>query len=791
MSELKYHISKKFNETYTVFFISDDGSEQTITGNGAIFQTDIMTNITSIDTFTDDCDGENSTVYFKKYFKYKNGDEWTDLIEIEKLSGMTFTSCSDLELQLYYFRAVDGDEAALVTPAVLSVTNIFITGKYNLSEYESEAQLPNEGDTVILAPDDIYKVFSLSNFSVLSAPHQNYDIKFRFTQDNGRTFTPWELLTKENIETIKLNPLRFAKAEYAITNLDSRGLLIYDIILEGDFQNVSANYLKTNRYGLKEDCLTGMLNGSDGITSASPIPGADNTNRDFYTSCISSYQTNTDISSQIYAENTQASGNFWNPYQQSQKITSFANMLGNQVSSVLGWTVDYHLTDPDGNGIDKYMNEYTLTNIVDVKKIKIVVPDNKFPIETMIINQFNLNLFDTFEVHIMKDEFKRAFGPSKRPSQDDILYICEANMLYYVKHSQAKKDIMNAALYYRIILEKYEMKTNMRNLVKESQDKIDALTDNTTIDSLFGDSHKESEKQVANKLQTYPTSFDKIRHTISTKTKIVKNDILVDGFKISKQYYNLSNVAIKNKTAVDYTKADNKLLKSDNRSFIFWFNFNNAYDEDSRPNNTMYQEYFVRSGVEFNFLNNYDTGTTGYKIYYRGDSLFFKLNENMYKLEKQLSTNVWYAGVINLDQRQETLRMSIYRRNGELSSILIEPTSFIKVESISGTTEYNDYLYNGYKRVDNIESNVCTDFELVASTSYGVAPVEFEHTESLKLLGSNIKYTNLRILNDVIPDDSITNLLKEEILRDEQNLILADNATKQLITTVYQNNNWR
>ena len=30
--------------------------------------------------------------------------------------------------------------------------------------------------------------------------------------------------------------------------------------------------------------------------------------------------------------------------------------------------------------------------------------------------------------------------------------------------------------------------------------------------------------------------------------------------------------------AIEYSKVDNKLLKSDNRSFIVWFNFPNEYD---------------------------------------------------------------------------------------------------------------------------------------------------------------------------------------------------------------------
>ena len=134
-----------------------------------------------------------------------------------------------------------------------------------------------------------------------------------------------------------------------------------------------------------------------------------------------------------------------------------------------------------------------------MKNIKVIVPDNKFPVESLIINQFNLDFFDTFEIHIMKDEFKNKFGITKRPSEDDILYICEANMLYYVKHAQAYKDIMNAATYYKVILEKYEQKTNIRNLVDESQQQIDALTENTTIESLFGQDNRNDENQIANK----------------------------------------------------------------------------------------------------------------------------------------------------------------------------------------------------------------------------------------------------------------------------------------------------
>ncbi|MCK9471596.1 MAG: hypothetical protein M0Q88_07580 [Bacilli bacterium] len=776
MSNLNFTLSKKFDETYTISFL---GEPQEISDNGYVFKTEPMNGIANISSFSDNTDGETDYVYFTKFYKYKNVANWSELIPLANITGQTFNNCEELELELYYYRTVDGNYTDS-----LYVSDIILTGEYVLGVYDQEAELPNKGDIVLLAPSDTYKIFSIDNFIVQSAPHNNYDIKFRFTQDGGRTYTPWESLTKENISTHKLSPIRFAQVEYSIENTGDQGLMVYDIILEGDFQNVSADYLKTNRYGLKEDCLTSMQNNPGS-------PGSDTTDRDFYTQCLSQYQSNTAVATELDNENKQNTGGLWKPYQ-FDKITDFANMLGNQVSNIFGWTVEYHLTDPDGNGIDKYMHEYTLKNIVDMKKIKVVVPDNKFPVESLVINQFNLDLFDTFEIQIMKDEFKNAFGITKRPAQDDIIYICEANMLYYVKHSQAYKDIMNAATYYKVILEKYEYKTNIRNLVKESQEQIDALTDNTTMDEIFGESNREDEAKIANKEQLYPTTFDKVRQKISSKVTQNKFVLNVDNMQIIKQYYDLSHSALKGKTAVNYQKNENELKKSDNRCFICWANFNNSYDEDLRPSNNMFNGYDIKTNTEFNLLNNYDsTNDLGYKLFYRGDALSLKVNDKLYRLNEKLLTNVWYGFVINLDQRQQKLNMYIYRRDNDITATLFNETSFNRQTAKIGSSEYDALINNGYRPVDNTEETDASGLTLISSYETNIEPVEFVNEENLRILGSDINFTNLRILDEVIPESSITNIIKEYILRDGQHVLLADNATKQLITRQYYNKQFR
>ena len=418
MPNLKYLYSKKADETYTINWY--DGP-QVIEDSGFLFKSEELIGLVDISSFTDETFNETKTHYFKKYIKFNIDGKDSDLIDVDDviLSGLTFgcdgkiigfskdtvkisggtdgkggdevgisglgpnhkthfvdsldaSSCqvplnpeTKIIISLFYKPVVDGDDVMIP----LEVNNIKIGGEYILNSTDNVAVLPDSGNEIIKTSTDIYKIFELSDF-ILVSNHDNVDIKYRFTQDKGRTHTEWLPLTKENIASTKLNPLRFAEVEYLIKNLGSP-LAVYDIILVGDFQNVSANYLKTNRYGLKEDCVTGMLSGGCGLNGFN-LPGGGNGNGgndlNYLTSC-SSYNDNT--ANEIDKENSENSGSYWNPYD-TKKITDIANMLGNQVSEIFGWNVDYHLVEPDGNGIDMIAHEYTLKNVVDVKKMKVI-----------------------------------------------------------------------------------------------------------------------------------------------------------------------------------------------------------------------------------------------------------------------------------------------------------------------------------------------------------------------------------------------------------------------------------
>ena len=442
-------------------------------------------------------------------FKFKNGGTsdvipcdgcWSNMLEIESLSGLTLNPNQPFEFELFVYRVDDGSTIG----SDIYISNIVVSGLYELSETDGIGTITDENNQFILAPKDIYKIFSVDDFQVISRGQiDNIDIKFRVTQNNGRSYSQWEPLTTENISTFRFNELRFAKVEYLITQVDSSSLstTIYDIILTGDFQNVSANYLKNNRYGLREDCLTTYFNAnpsqttafSCGIPSYSPDAtnntGAANNNgydlkMNFYTQGLSCYVYSTSTN-EVNMENQANQNDMWNPYE-TNKITDLANKIANDINSIFAWKVDYHLTDPDEGGIDMSLHEYQLYNIIDVKTVKVLVPENKFPDNTIKMSKWNLDLLDTFEIHIIKDEFKNQFGIDRRPAENDIIFFCELNRLYRVKHAQVFREIMNAGIYWKVILEKYEQKANIRNLSQESKTKIENLTKNTTMDELFG-----------------------------------------------------------------------------------------------------------------------------------------------------------------------------------------------------------------------------------------------------------------------------------------------------------------
>jgi hypothetical protein len=819
---MQYIFTKKFDGTFTMSWVGHPMSNDEISTQLHDIKTFSITPIKGIKTITNIHDivkGENEKHYFKKYFTYSNirssgttyiGPDitWSETEPVANIIG-DYCPFNLFNLNLQYFRI---DTTPNSTEGVtLTINSIVIEGTYDIEETDEIINIPNEG--YILSPKDIYKVFKLTGYELYGVNTNNLTIKYRFTQDGGRTYTPWEPLTTENISTIKLNIVRFAQVQYSITPINTNIISkVYDIILLGDFQNINNNYLKTNRYGVREDCATKYSTWS-GTTSVS-TSGTNNIclngkisykgdgnvynyNKDWFTQGLSCY-LNGNVIKNMNTQNNDpatASGNY-DPYSQAKKIGEWYNYLSNSTNKIIGWTIDYHLNDPDGHGIDRYIHEYQLFNIIDVQKIKVIVPENQFPDNQVQINEFALDMMDTFTILILKDEFHKAFGIEKRPAQKDIIFFCQANRYYRVKHAQVHRDIMYMGIYWNVVLEKFEALANEQNLSAASKALIEPMTKNNTLDALFGEEMRSQENKIVNK-QFKPTTHEVYRLDINPKITIVKKDIFnsLKGTKIASTYYNLSSVTA-GTSAVTYTLKDSTLEVSDNRAFNLWFNFNNKHDTNKQIDETVFQSYNVNNTTNFNLLNNYDSiNLKGYKLWYYNNQVILTINNMNYSLDiTGVTTNIWYGLTINLDNRQRKISLDLFKRNYDYNITMFNNDYKSVVLSSTNQTGITYYTSIGYRPVKNTEINkelLNTKLSNIASKVYDdITLNSFSIDKTITIFASDIKMTNIRIFNDVIPEQSKSNILQQRIIQDSNYLILADNATRQLYTQNVPNTRW-
>ena len=604
----------------------------------------------------------------------------------------------------------------------------------DLVEDGSVIQLPS-GKSIIMKAPFIYKVFSISDIEIISGSDiSNVSIKYRYSQDNERTWSSWELLTKENITTAKVNPIRFFQIEYSIENKSNFSISIQDINIIGDVQNVSKDYFKSNLMGIRECCKSNMAGYTDANGNWVAGTGA---NSGSIGSGIGGSSCATDSGLPKMTNDEKA--NLYNPYQQNTAM-DLLNKLSTDAQQVFGHETIYFCTDPDKKGQDHTMHEYQLFNVVCEGNIKVSVDGNAFPDSQIVMNQFDLNLFEQMEVHITKQAFKEIFGPQRRPSKEDFLYFCNLNRMYQVDHAQQFRNFNNAAVYYKLHLKKYSQKANVRAGNADIADTLKNLTKNTTLDELMGIEMSQDKASVANKDQFKPLSKDPIR--LEYKAEIDKELIENSTTIISKSNYDMSTVNYRT-PGVSYKNLDAYLKVSDNIGFYVWFKLQNYIQ-----------------GELYNFFNYYDdTNSLGWKADLIDDDIVVKTNSLEYKYSLKgnptndviaLDEDVWYCYVLNIDQRNREMTQWIYKRDIE--------------DEDDGANSSSTILENVYKGVLPIEP-----FEYIIEGEY------------CNILGSDMKVTNIRLFKENIPENYHNKILNQYIIRDDsKHMVFADNANTRI-----------
>jgi hypothetical protein len=718
------NISQKF-DIYAATASVDATPNFTSVGSEYIISFVNLQNVKKFTKFQYDTLGLTDGRFLRNYYRVsRDGNNWTEWLDLKRnIDNFPIVDSLDpLFLDIKWVR--DG----VSTIGNIRILEYSLQGELERDEVAGDSTISlTPGKNVIWSAPFIFKVFSISDLEIVSATGlNNVEIKYRYSQDNSRTWSNWELFTRDNITTIRINPIRFFQIEYSITNNSTSNVSIQDINLIGDFQNVSKDYFKTNLYGIRECCQSNLLGTYD--ANGNFIP-ADNT------STSSSCDTNNTLSEL----STQEKANLYNPYQQNT-AANLLNKLSADAEQVFGHKVIYFATDADKKGQDHTLHEYQLYNVVCEGTIKVAVDGNNFPDSQIVMNQFDLSLFESMTVHITKKQFKEIFGPQRRPSKEDFLYFCDINRMFQVDHAQQFRNFNNAAIYYKLILKKYTQKANVQAGSQQIQDKLQQLTKNSTIDELFGIENNQDKAAIANKDQFKPLTKDPIR--LEYLAKIDKELIENSSNIISKSYYDLSSIAPQT-PGVRYKNLDPILKFSDNIGFQIWFKIANYITDEV-----------------YNFMTYYDsTNQLGWKVNLINDSLRVTLNSTTYTYDLlgnpstdcvALEEEVWHCYVLNVDQRNRKMEQYIYKRNVD--------------DEDDAPSLTNTLLRRLYKNIEDIE------------------PVQYEmEGQNCTILGSDMGATNVRVFLDVIPEKEHNKICNQYIIRDDSKyLVFADNATTRI-----------
>lgn len=745
-----FSINYVFEENMEVEFDIIDGNFN-IDGEQFILQhTSAIQNLKELGEW-DDVTIEDVNNYFERSYRYSTDSlVWSNWLPLSnnKFENFPTEYTNDLIwFQIrYVFRSVD-------TNTTGELLNFKFNGVRTISEiFEPSILEPNV--PVVYTNTDTYKVFELNDFKIYLSDDTdlpNLDIKFRYTQTQGRHWSDWINLTIDNLTELKLEKIKFTDFQFAFNNIGTNNIQLYDLELFGHFQNITANYKTVAKYGLKSQC--------DPL-AVEPSPNDCVENKD--KSCLPLSEGLTPWNSDI--DNCTVCGdNKYLNLNDKNLMGSLINLnaqLNDFVDGINSWKVTYLLTDPDGKGIDHILHEEQIHNVIAMKDIGIIVPDNQFPTDNISFNGFDMDLIQSFEVHILKDKFKKTFGVEFRPGKRDVLYLCDLNQLWEVEQQFPARSFMNVQFYYRIILKKYNKNAARDYADTPDGDKaklfVDNLTKHTTLDSMFftevDDEVKKITKDDADLVdnpseQNTPTTNMDIRNKIDDTVEIIQETIYNASLKIIKSYYKMP-INSKGIKLLEYNRTDQIVNSGQNRAISIWFKTDN-YDPT----------------YDFNLLSNYDyTNNVGYKLNLFSGSLDFTWNNNTYSLPiaSKMTEGVWYSILINYDNVKEKCEIAVYKRSNE-----------------------NGVILNNSQLV------------LVQKNTFNINSESFKHKENIFIGGTdtfsvnnvnNPKFwyiTNIRIYNNIVNNRHV--VLNENVVSDANLTELVDNARMPINLPNYGN----
>ena len=485
-------------------------------------------------------------------------------------------------------------------------------------------------------------------------------------------------------------------------------------------------------------------------------------------------------------------GGLFRVYDLMGPAISLNRELALTVSEMFGHEVCYFKVSSDKRSKDFVLKEYSLFNVSDVKNVRVVVPNNEFPDNKIMFTPFDMD-FESFEVHIVKEDFERAFGYCVRPEERDYLYFPLENRMYKVESPYLYKEFMRDGVYYKLNLVKYQESLNITTEPGSTAEEIQVeLTQN--FDDLFKEENELEFDQITKPLQ-YKTigtgNYDFVRSEINEALQIKSHDINNYFTMVAKYAYDLGSIDY-NALGVKYKSLVN-IPETEDRVYTMWFRTNREIFQNT--------EFVKHVNIDENGML-YDTLLSGI-----APGVFDQVTGSTGP-DKGISINLQYNDT-NGDKAYVTkgIQVNINGTSYEFNTNSLEPwpnQAFPNL-AVDATEIVNKYRESGRKwfamvlNISNQHQSInCNVWEMIFDAS---KPSYIQQTTQLKLVfsqtlpftkqaiqpnvyyelvGSPIELTNVRLLNQLINEENQPLMLNRYTVRDNQYAIMIDNALPPL-----------
>lgn len=502
----------------------------------------------------------------------------------------------------------------------------------------------------------------------------------------------------------------------------------------GDIQGITFDHLKPLYIDVKSE-IAGLESGNtltflsieftletgEGIIESCP---------NFCTDCTDPFAMNGCANIQV----TCNTANQFNPYALTKSVKMYKQLV-NIVNGIFGHNVIYFKTEPDLRTEDVILMEYSLHNVVDKQTIKVLVPDNQFPSETITYDIFGIEL-NEFEVHITAAEFESHFGLGKYPRNKDYLYIPLINEMYEINSIAYADEFNKEHSYWRAKLVKYQ---DRGDVIKGQFDEdTDVLI--TGIEEIFGERIQDEYKKNL-KPEIFQTVTDKqydgIRTFVDRKLQIIDYTLKNRWTVVSKNYYDFSSMTLGD-SAIVY-EAQSELKAGNGIAFSSWF----------AP------RFATNSTLNYKLIG--DTADK-FSITISNTELIVTTPQGTQYFTHGITFNPakWYGYVVNINN--EFLQMSASIYGLDVSNNMMLPQ-------------------NATSNLTNEFTQIVTQLEEQVWTSQA----KFE------LEANSMFMTNIRVFDTPIEFEQHSNILNQYVVRDNQLAIIVDNAIPSIGFQKYAN----